>query len=140
LANVYGPRQDSKGEAGVIAIFCDKMLTGKKAIINGNGKQTRDFVYVEDVVDAAILSIKTSKTGIYNIGTSKETSINKIFKELRILINPKIKEIYGPAKKGEQKRSCLDYGKAKKELGWQPKFTLEKGLKETVNWFRKNKF
>ncbi len=137
LANVYGPRQNSKGEAGVVAIFCDKMLSGKKAIINGDGRQTRDFVYVDDVVNAAILSLKKRKNGIYNIGTSKETNINQVFRELRKLINPKIKEIHGPPKKGEQKRSCLDYKKAKRELGWSPKISTEEGFKKTVEWFKK---
>lgn len=142
LANVYGPRQNSKGEAGVVAIFCDKILSGKQPIINGDGKQTRDFVYVEDVVDAFILAMlacsadrKKDKVGVYNIGTCKETNINTIFRKLKKLTGSSCKEIHGSAKPGEQRRSCLDFSKAKKELGWQPKTSLDEGLLKTVEWF-----
>lgn len=139
LANVYGPRQNSKGEAGVVAIFCDKMLSDKQPIINGNGRQTRDFVYVDDVVEAFYFSFKkTEKVGIYNIGTAKETDINTIFQELKKLTGAKCKKIHGPSLEGEQKRSCLDFNKAKKELGWKPKYSLKEGLKETVEWFGSN--
>jgi len=137
LSNVYGPRQNSKGEAGVIAIFCDKMLSEKQAVINGSGRQTRDFVYVGDVVGVGILALKKKKTGVYNIGTAKETNVNTIFRKIRKLTNSNCKEIYVPEKPGEQKRSCLDFKKAKKELGWQSKYDLARGLKETVEWFRK---
>lgn len=140
LSNVYGPRQNSKGEAGVIAIFCDKMLSGGQPIIYGNGKQTRDFVFVDDVVEASILAMKSGKTGIYNIGTAKETDINTIFKKLKGLTHSNCKEVHGPEKIGEQKRSCLDFKKAKKELGWRPKYDLDKGLKKTIEWFKKYEF
>lgn len=136
LANVYGPRQNSKGEAGVVAIFCDKMLCGAQPFINGSGRQTRDFVFVQDVVEAAILAMKSKKTGVFNIGTSKETNINTIFRKLNKLTSANCKEIHSPQKQGEQKRSCLDYSKAKKELKWTPKYDLDKGLEETVNWFK----
>jgi len=136
LANVYGPRQNSKGEAGVIAIFCDKMLLGKQPVINGSGLQTRDFIYVDDVVEANILAMKSRKTGIFNIGTAKETNINTIFRKIRELTDSKYKKIHGPALPGEQKRSCLDYSRAKRELSWQPKYSLDKGLKKTVAWFK----
>jgi len=135
LANVYGPRQNSKGEAGVIAIFCDKMLSGKQPIINGDGKQTRDFVFVEDVIEASILAMKNKKVGIYNIGTAKETSINEIFNLLKEIANLKIEKKYGPAKIGEQKRSCLNFKKAKKELNWKARYELKEGLKQTIDWF-----
>jgi len=138
LANVYGPRQNSKGEAGVVAIFCDKMLEGKQPIINGNGKQTRDFVYVDDVVEASILAMKSKKSGIYNIGTGKETDINTIFRKLKKLTASNCKKVHGPAKPGEQKRSCLDYSKAKRELGWRPEYSVERGLEEVVRWFQKH--
>ncbi|XOB46599.1 MAG: NAD-dependent epimerase/dehydratase family protein [Candidatus Nealsonbacteria bacterium] len=136
LANVYGPRQNSKGEAGVVAIFCDKMMGKKKAAINGNGRQTRDFVYVDDVVEANILALEKDKTGIFNIGTAKETNINTIFRKLKKLTNSVCKEVHGPARLGEQRRSCLDYSKAKKKLGWKPNHNLEEGLKKTIEWFR----
>ncbi len=135
FANIYGPRQNSKGEAGVVAIFCNKMLSGEQPIINGDGKQKRDFVFVGDVIQAAVLAMGSKRVGIYNIGTAKETNINIIFRELKKLTGSDCKEIHVPAKPGEQRRSCLDYLKAKKELSWQPKHDLKKGLKETVGWF-----
>jgi UDP-glucose 4-epimerase len=136
LANVYGPRQNSKGEAGVVAIFCDKMLSKKQPIINGSGKQTRDFIFIDDVVEATILALKKDKVGTFNIGTGKETDINTIFIKLKELTGSNCKEIHCPAKLGDQQRSCLDYSKAQKELNWQPKYTLEEGLKKTVEWFK----
>ena len=138
LANIYGPRQNSKGEAGVIAIFCDKMLKNEKVVINGDGGQTRDFVFVDDIVKATILSMEQEKNGIYNISTSKETNINEIFKQIKKLTNSNCEEIHAPKKLGEQKTSCLDYSKAKIELNWEPKYNLEKGLEETINWFKEN--
>ncbi len=135
-ANVYGPRQNSKGEAGVIAIFCDKMLAGQQPVINGTGRQTRDFVFVDDVVEANILAMKSKKIGIYNIGTSQETNINTIFRQLKKLTGSQCKEEHLPPKPGEQKKSCLDFKKAKKELGWQPSINLDKGLKITVDYFK----
>lgn len=136
LANVYGPRQDSQGEAGVVAIFCNNMLQGKKTVINGDGKQTRDFIYVADVVEANILALEKDKTGIFNIGTGKETDINTIFNKIKRLTGSGCKKIHGPARLGEQRRSCLDYSKAKKKLGWKPNHNLEEGLKKTIEWFR----
>jgi len=136
LANVYGPRQNSKGEAGVVAIFCDKMLSKKQPIINGDGKQTRDFVFVDDVVEANISALKKDKVGIFNIGTARETDVNTLFKKLRELTDSKCAKIHGPTLPGEQKRSCLDYSEAKRELGWQPKYSLDEGLRKTVEWFK----
>jgi len=136
LANVYGPRQDSQGEAGVVAIFCNNMLQGKKTVINSDGKQTRDFIYVADVVEANILALEKDKTGIFNIGTGKETDINTIFNKIKRLTGSGCKKIHGPARLGEQRRSCLDYSKAKKKLGWKPNYNLEEGLKKTIEWFR----
>lgn len=138
FANVYGPRQNSKGEAGVVAIFCDKMLAGEQVIINGQGKQTRDFVFVEDVIEANILGVKRNESGPFNIGTAKETDINTIFKNLKKLFGAENKEIYGPQKVGEQKRSCLDFTKAKETFSWQPKHSLVQGLEKTKEWFGNN--
>jgi len=134
-ANVYGPRQNSKGEAGVVAIFCEKMLIGKQPIINGNGKQTRDFVFVEDVIEANILAMNENRIGVFNIGTAKETSVNEIFEKLRNLIKSECKKICVPPKEGEQKRSCLSIEKAKKELNWQLQYKLDESLGKTVEWF-----
>ena len=136
FSNVYGPRQNSKGEAGVVAIFCNQMLNGKKVVINGKGKQTRDFVFVTDVVSASILSLKKGKQGIFNIATAKETNINTIFRKLKKLTNSKCVEIHNLAYPKEQKRSCLDYSLAKKKLGWKPRYGLGKGLELTVEWFK----
>jgi UDP-glucose 4-epimerase len=132
LANVYGPRQNSKGEAGVIAIFAEKILKGIQPIINGSGKQTRDFVYVEDVVKAALLALEKNKIGIFNIGTANETNMNIIFKKIKKQMNSAFKEVHGPEKIGEQKKSCLNFSKAKKQLGWKPYFNLDQGLKKTI--------
>lgn len=138
LANVYGPRQNSKGEAGVVAIFCDKMLLNKNPIIYGSGKQTRDFVYVQDVVESAILAMKKNKIGIFNIGTGKETNINTVFEIIKEKIKSNCKKTHEPARQGEQQRSCLDYLKAKKEILWRPKYNLQEGLELTVQWFKDN--
>src|SRR3989338_5560444 len=135
LANIYGPRQNSKGEAGVVAIFTDAILAGKQPVISGTGKQTRDFVFVTDVVASAMRAIAPKRVGIYNVGTAKETDINEIFSLLKRLTKAGAKKAYGPAKKGEQARSCLSYGKIQKEMGWKPSYGLEKGLQETVEWF-----
>lgn len=138
FSNVYGPRQNSKGEAGVIAVFCDKMLNEEQLVINGDGKQTRDFVFVKDVIRANILGIEKKESRIFNIGTGIETDINTLFKKLKKIFNLKIQEIHGPGKSGEQKRSCLDFGKAKSEIDWQPEYNLIKGIEETQEWFRKH--
>lgn len=135
-ANIYGPRQNSKGEAGVVAIFTDKVLAGKQPIINGNGKQTRDYVYVDDVAKANLLALK-AKTGIYNISTGIETDVNHIFDKIIKSAGAKIKIKFGPAKPGEQKRSCLDWGLARKTMGWTPKVNVNEGIERTVEWFRK---
>ena len=136
-ANVYGPRQNSKGESGVVSIFIDKLFSGENPIINGSGKQTRDFVFIEDIIEANILAMKKNKVGVYNIGTGKETDINTIFQKLKKITNSNLKAVHCLEKKGEQKRSCLDYKKAQKELSWKPKYNLDEGLIKTVGWFKK---
>jgi len=138
-ANVYGPRQNPHGEAGVVAIFLKKMLRGEQPTINGNGKQTRDYVYVDDIVNANLLALKNfKKSGIYNVGTGKEINVNELFWEINKHFQNKFKEFHGPAKIGEQKTSCLSYAKIKKEFGWQPKVNFEEGIKKTYGWFKKN--
>lgn len=132
-SNVYGPRQNSKGEAGVVAIFIDKLLLGEQPIINGSGEQTRDYVYVKDVAEANILALKLS--GVFNVGTGKETEVNEIFRKIVNIMNSNLKEIHGPEIKGEQMRSCLDPGKLIKK-DWGIGYDLEKGLKETINYFK----
>lgn len=136
LANVYGPRQHSEGEAGVVAIFTQQMLTGKQPRINGNGLQTRDYVYIGDVVEAVRAVFVPSVEGIFNVGTGTETTVNEIFTRLKELTNSQCQEIHGPAKKGEQIRSVLDVSKLEKETDWAPGVSLSDGLDETVKFFQ----
>ncbi len=135
-ANVYGPRQDPHGEAGVVAIFIQKLLNGEQPVINGNGRQTRDFVFVEDVVEANLAVMGKDVQGIYNVGTGQETSVNDLFRILADQINPGSKELHGPAKKGEQIRSVVDSSRLRRELGWEPKASLQEGLARTIDFFR----
>jgi len=138
-ANVYGPRQDPYGEAGVVAIFTQQMLQGKQPVINGDGKQTRDFVYVCDVARANLLALKHDVIGEINISTGIETSINQVFHEIKKLTLSKAPEIHGPPMPGEQSRSVLSFEKAKSVLGWEPTTPLSEGLKNTVAFFQKKK-
>ncbi len=135
-ANVYGPRQDPEGEAGVVAIFVQKMLHREQPVVNGNGRQTRDFVYVDDVVEANLMAMGPEVQGTYNVGTGVETSVSDLFHLLVDLTKSDFKEVHGPAKKGEQLRSVIDPTKIRTELGWEPKFDLREGLRRTVEYFR----
>jgi len=138
-ANIYGPRQDPLGEAGVVAIFSNKIIRGENPVINGDGNQTRDYVYVGDVVEANVSAIKSSFTGCVNIGTSKETTVNELFNILKQASgNNDIAETHGPAKPGEAYRSALDYRLAKEVLGWRPRTSIKDGLEATYSWFSKN--
>lgn len=137
--NVYGPRQDPLGEAGVVAIFSKRILDEKTPVINGDGKQTRDYVYVGDVVDANIMALGSDYIGSLNIGTGMESDVIQLFKILRQASATTIQEQYGPAKPGEQRRSVLSNSKAKEILGWEPKVTLEEGLVNTFQWFKYNR-
>jgi len=135
-SNVYGPRQNPHGEAGVVAIFCNKMLAGEQPVINGDGTQTRDYVYVKDVVKANIAALGYPRPEVVNIGTAKETDVNTIFRVIRDAINPEIPEYHGPPKAGEQQRSVVAIEKAARVLNWKPEYSLEEGLAETVEWFK----
>lgn len=134
--NVYGPRQNPHGEAGVVAIFTLKLLNGETPIINGDGLQTRDYVYVGDVVSANGKALISSEIGAFNIGTGKETNVVEIYDNLKNVIGTDIPAKHGPGKPGEQKRSCLDTTMAKKVLGWKTKVDLKEGLKQTVEYFK----
>jgi UDP-glucose 4-epimerase len=136
-ANVYGPRQNPFGEAGVVAIFAQKLLSGQRAVINGDGKQTRDFVFVDDVVQSNVLALRYPKSDIFNIGTGTETDVNSVFHILRSQTQSGQKEIHAPAKPGEQQRSVLDSSKAGRILRWKPRVSLNQGLAQTVDYFRK---
>jgi len=135
-SNVYGPRQDPHGEAGVVAIFCTKLLQGQHAIVNGDGEQTRDYVYVGDVVRANLAALTRGSGMAVNIGTGVETSVNTLFRTLRDLTGIDQEELHGPAMPGEQLRSCLENRLASEELGWYPEISLEEGLARTVTFFR----
>jgi UDP-glucose 4-epimerase len=135
-SNVYGPRQDPHGEAGVVAIFASLLLRRQTAIVNGDGEQTRDFVYVGDVVRANVAALDRGEGISVNIGTGIETSINTVFRTLRDLAGSRQEEIHGPAMPGEQQRSCLENRMASYELGWYPEVSLEEGLARTLEFFR----
>jgi len=138
-ANIYGPRQDPYGEAGVVAIFSSKMIEGKSAVINGDGLQTRDYVYVGDAVDANLRAIESDFVGPLNIGTGRETTVVRLFNILKKVSGKAgMEEAHGPFKEGEQRRSQLSNKLAGKMLGWQPKVSIEEGLKLTYHWFKKH--
>ncbi|MBN1502903.1 SDR family oxidoreductase [Candidatus Woesearchaeota archaeon] len=135
-SNVYGLRQDPKGEAGVVAIFSNLMLHNKQPTIYGDGKQTRDYVFVKDVVNANLLAMQDGDNNAFNIGTGKETNVNELFASMKKIIGYTGEARYADARAGELQRSCLNIAKAKKLLKWEPMFTLEQGLKETIEWVK----
>ena len=143
-ANVYGPRQDPFGEAGVVAIFSKRMLTGDDVFIFGDGFQERDFVYVGDVAEANLLAlnfdkeIKNSLDPIFNVGTGIGTNVNKIFELIKKFTGYEKDAIYKPPRPGEVYKVYLDNKKIKGVMGWAPRFSLEEGIKETVEWFKTN--
>lgn len=135
--NVYGPRQDPHGEAGVVAIFTGKMMAGEPVTINGDGEQTRDFVYVGDCAYANYLAVTVDHNpGIYNIGWGRPNSVNDIFKALVKITNFPHPAAFGPAKVGETRHIYLNADKARKELGWAPTLSLEEGLERTVAYIK----
>jgi UDP-glucose 4-epimerase len=135
-ANVYGPRQDPHGEAGVVAIFCGRLLENKPVIIFGDGEQTRDYVYVGDVVRANVAALTAAVTGPINIGTGIETSVNQLYGTLAAVANSDRPATYAPARPGEQSRSAIAAGRAERELGWRPQVPLEEGLRRTYEFFK----
>jgi UDP-glucose 4-epimerase len=134
-ANVFGPRQDPHGEAGVVAIFAVRLIAGNPPVINGDGTQTRDYVHVHDVVRANLAAID-GPAGIYNIGTGVETDVNTIYRVLAAACGAGVDAEHGPAKAGEQRRSCLDTELARSQLGWEPAITFDAGVESTVGFFR----
>lgn len=135
-ANVYGPRQDPHGEAGVVAVFCRNLAEDRPSTINGTGGQTRDYVYVGDVARANALALEgDAPNGAYNVGTGVETSVTDLYATLQIISGKDLPPRYGPAKPGEQARSAVDAAKAGRYLGWRPETGLESGLKETLRYF-----
>jgi UDP-glucose 4-epimerase len=136
LSNVYGPRQNSRGEAGVVAIFINKILEGGQPTISGDGKQTRDYVFVRDAARAFLLAQGKIESEKFNISTGIETDVNMVFDKILEKMEVKLERKYCEARPGEQKRSCLDFSLAKKELGWIPEYDFDRGLSETVDWFK----
>ncbi|MDZ7722483.1 MAG: NAD-dependent epimerase/dehydratase family protein [candidate division KSB1 bacterium] len=137
-ANVYGPRQNPHGEAGVVAIFLERMLDGREAVINGDGKQTRDFVFIRDIVDANIKALDKGDNEAYNIGTGQETDINTIFHTLNKLAEADLTEKHADPMPGEQRKSVLAVIKAENELGWKARYDLEAGLSETIQAYKRS--
>ena len=135
-ANVYGPRQDPHGEAGVVAIFAERLLRGETCMIHGDGRQTRDYVYVADVVAANLAAAAGTPPGAYNIGTGVETDVVEIYEGLATACGVDRAPEHGPAKPGEQRHSCLDVSLAAERLGWRPRVSLDEGLRATVAFFR----
>ena len=137
LSNVYGPRQDPHGEAGVMSIFTGKLINNETPTIYGDGKQTRDYVYVLDVVDALIKSSESDENLFLNIGTGIETSVNELVSILSQKISWDGEPEYAPKREGELLRSVLNNEIAKSQIGWEPKYTLDTGLDELISWFSK---
>ena len=137
-ANIYGPRQNPFGEAGVVAIFSTKLLKGEQPIINGSGEQTRDYVYVGDVVKTNLLTLNDTANDIYNVGTGIETNVNQLFHKLNTIIKANKEEKHGPAAPGEQMRSVITSEKLFNKFGWKPSTSLEDGLRLTVDFFKNN--
>lgn len=137
-ANVYGPRQSLKGEGGVVSVFAKKILKGEVPVINGSGNNTRDFVFVDDIAGANLCALRYNDSGIFNIATGKETSVNELFEMISRCSEKPVQEKHGEAIKGEQMRSVLDSSKAKSELKWEAKIGINDGIKITYNWLKEN--
>ncbi len=136
LANVYGPRQDPHGEAGVVAIFAGRLLSGERCTIFGDGGQTRDYVFVDDVVDAFFRAADRGSGLLCNIGTGAETSVNDLYAAMALNAGVATEAEHAPARAGELARSCLDATRAKLHLGWQPFTQLPEGTAAVIDWFR----
>jgi UDP-glucose 4-epimerase len=138
-ANVYGERQNPHGEAGVVAIFLDRLLAGRTPTINGSGLQTRDYVHVSDVVRANLAAAGRPGFHVYNVGTGVETSVVDLYRELARALGSGEEAEHGPAKPGEQQRSCVDAGLIRRELGLPAPLPLREGMARTAAWFRERR-
>ena len=136
LSNVYGPRQDPHGEAGVVSIFSNKYFNGERPIIYGSGEQTRDYIYVQDVISALMKSSKIQEDLFLNIGTGIETSVNQLSESLKTQFSSDLEPIFKDARDGELQRSVLDNTKARKILNWEPQYDLDSGMIEVKNWIK----
>ena len=135
-SNVYGPRQDPHGEAGVVAIFCGRMLRDEEVVIFGDGSQERDFVYVDDVVEANLKTLEQEAGGTYNIGAGVGTDVNAVFRALADAAGYTRQPRYAPSRKGDVYKIRLDASLAERELGWAPKVGVDEGLQRTLDYFR----
>ena len=135
-SNIYGPRQNPEAEAGVVAIFAGKILSGEQPVIFGSGDKTRDYTFVSDVVTANILAIESGGNETYNIGTGKETSDQEVFDTVAGVLDYKGVAHYAPVREGEVQRMCLDSTKAARELGWLPQVGFEEGVRQSMAYYR----
>jgi UDP-glucose 4-epimerase len=136
LANVFGPRQDPHGEAGVVAIFAGRLLAGESCTIFGSGEQTRDFVFVRDVAEAFVRAADAAPGALLNIGTGVETSVNGLYEVMNRISGAGLDPVHAPARPGELDRSALDWSRAKAQLGWEPITSMEEGVSAVLDWFR----
>jgi UDP-glucose 4-epimerase len=134
-SNVYGPRQDPHGEAGVVAIFAERLLRGEKTLVFGDGRQTRDYVFVEDVVVANLAAV-SAPAGSYNVGTGVECDVLELHEQIAQACDVDARPEHAPARAGEQQRSCLDISLSAEQLGWKPSVDLDEGIRRTVAFFR----
>jgi UDP-glucose 4-epimerase len=137
-ANVYGPRQDPHGEAGVVAIFVERLLAGEECTLFGDGEQTRDYVYVGDLVRANAAALREDVRGTFNVGTGIETSVNTLYRELCAVMGVERAPRYAPRRAGEQQRSAVAIEKVMREMDWRPEVSLRDGLTQTAAHFRKS--
>lgn len=136
-ANVYGPRQQPHGEAGVVAIFCLELLAGRVPMIHWDGEQEKDYIYVGDCVRANVAALAAESSGVYNIGSGVGTSVNKLFRHISTMMDAShVRPQKGPRRPGDVRRIFLDTTEAKRGLGWEPSVTLEEGLRRTADYFR----
>lgn len=133
--NVFGPRQNPHGEAGVVAIFFTKFLDGQQPVINGDGAITRDYIYIDDVGSANMLALEDKVTGIFNVTTGIETDVNGIFDKIKQLTGSPLERFHGPAKAGEQRRSVCSFDKFKSRHGWQPEVNFDEGIRKTLEYY-----
>ena len=139
LSNVYGPRQNPKTEAGVVSIFIEALLDGRVPMIHGDGLQTRDFVYVSDVVAAIEAAAAAQVSGVFHVSSGIETTVQTVFETVaRAVGAANVTPHYGPAKEDEQRYSCISYEKLRRELGWEPRVSFGEGVLETAAWFERN--
>lgn len=136
FANVYGPRQDAAGEGGVVSIFADRLIKGLSPYIFGDGEQTRDFIYVKDVAAATMAALRAGDGGAFNVSTGAGLSVNALFRELKKITGSLLEPVYQPPRPGDITHSYLSNESTCVSLGWRPRYSLEEGLRETVEFYR----